>query len=108
MAKATAPGPCGKEKIVGYLKQLGDKKWRIVYDATPSDGGRRRQKTETLFPVTKAQARIILAKREETVAIGKFVTDDVTVSTLFGRFIQAKKVAQRAPKTIVSRGVVYE
>ena len=92
---------------MGYLKQLGDKKWRIVYDASPSDGRRRRQKTETLFPVTKAQAKLILAKREETVAIGKFVTDDVTVSTLFERFIQAKKVAQRAPKTIERYGTLY-
>ncbi len=92
---------------MGYLKQLGEKKWRIVYDATPSDGRRRRQKTETLFPVTKAQAKLILAKREETVAIGKFVTDDVTVSTLFERFIQAKKVAQRAPKTIERYGTLY-
>lgn len=92
---------------MGYLKQLGEKKWRIIYDVTPSDGRKRRQKTETLFPVTKAQAKLILAKREEAVAIGKFVTDDVTVSTLFERFIQAKTVAQRAPKTLERYGTLY-
>lgn len=92
---------------MGYLKQLGDKKWRIVYNVTPPNGRRRRQKTETLFPVTKAQAKLILAKREEAVAIGKFIVDDITVSTLFERFIQAKTVAQRAPKTIESYRSLY-
>ena len=92
---------------MGYLKQLGDKKWRIIYDVTPSNGRGRQQKTETLFPVTKTQAKLILAKREEAVAVGKFVTDDITVSKLFERFIQAKTVAQRAPKTLERYGTLY-
>ncbi|MHB8432297.1 MAG: tyrosine-type recombinase/integrase [Candidatus Tyrphobacter sp.] len=92
---------------MGYLKQLGEKKWRIVYDVTAPDCRKRRQKTETLFPLTKAQAKLVLAKREEAVAIGKFVVDDITVSTLFERFIQAKTVAQRAPKTIERYGTLY-
>lgn len=92
---------------MGYLKQLGDRKWRIVYDVTPPNGRKRRQKTETLFPITKAQAKQTLAKREEAVAVGRYVVDDVTVSTLFERFIQAKTVAQRAPKTIERYGTLY-
>lgn len=92
---------------MGYLKQLGERKWRIVYDVTPPNGRHRRQKTETLFPTTKAQAKSILAKREETVALGRFVADDITVSLLFTRFIQAKTVAQRAPKTLERYGTLY-
>ena len=92
---------------MGFLKQIGDRKWRIVYDVTPPNGQRRRQKTETLFPVSRSQAKLILAKREETVAIGKFVVDDITVSTLFERFIKAKTVAQRAPKTLERYGTLY-
>lgn len=91
---------------MGYLKQIGDKKWRIVYDAAPSNGPRQ-QKTETLFPFTKAQAKLILAKREADVASGKYVTEDIAVSTLFERFIESKKVAQRAPKTIERYGTIY-
>lgn len=78
-----------------------------MYDVPPSNGRRRQQKTETLFPVTKAQARLILAKREEDVAIGRYVNEDITVSKLFERFMLAKKVAQRAPKTIERYGTLY-
>lgn len=92
---------------MGYLKQVGDKKWRIVYDVPPLGGRRRQQRTETLFPVTKAQAKLTLAKREEAVAIGRFVTDDIMVSTLFERFMTAKTVAQRAPKTLERYGTLY-
>ncbi len=92
---------------MGYLKNLSDKKWRIMYDVTPPNGRKRRQKTETLFPVTKSQAKLILAKREEAVAVGKFITDEITVATLFARFIQAKTIAQRAPKTIERYGTLY-
>jgi integrase len=92
---------------VGYLKKIGDRKWRLVYDVTPPNGRRRRQKTETLFPATKAQAKRTLAKREEAVAIGKFIVDDITVSKLFERFITAKTVAQRAPKTLERYGTLY-
>ena len=40
---------------MGYLRKIGDKKFRIVYDVISIDG-KRRQKTETLFGVTKKQA----------------------------------------------------
>jgi integrase len=92
---------------VGYLKQIGAKKWRIVYEINPPQGKKRRQKTETLFPCNKAQAKLILAKREEAVALGKFVTDDITVSTLFEQFIKAKIVSKRAPKTLERYGTLY-
>lgn len=92
---------------MGYLKQIRGKKWRIVYDVPPSDRRRRRQKTETLFPATKAQAKRILAKREEEVASGRYVNEDITIATLFERFIQAKKAARRAPKTLERYGTLY-
>ena len=93
---------------MGYLKRIGDKKWRIVYDVTPSSGRRRQQKTETLRSVTKVQAQAILAKREELVTTGSYIQEHITISTLFERFMQAKMMAQRAPKTLERYGTLYE
>ena len=42
------------------IRKLGDKRYRIVYDAPPRNG-KRRQMTETLVGVTKAKAEAILA-----------------------------------------------
>ncbi len=46
--------PVGDTSL-GYLRKIGDKKFRIVYDVISIDG-KRRQKTETLFGVTKKPA----------------------------------------------------
>ena len=49
---------------MGSVKRLRDKVYRIVYDI-PSTDGKRKQKRETLYNVTKSEAEEILAKRKE-------------------------------------------
>jgi hypothetical protein len=56
---------------LGYLRKIGDKKFRIMYDVVPVNG-KRQQKTETLVGVTKKQAEAILAKRKAAVVAGEF------------------------------------
>ena len=76
---------------MGYLRKVGDKKFRIVYDIV-SVTGRRRQKTETLIGVTKRQAEAVLAKRKATVLAGEFPSStSMTMNELFDRFVQSKE-----------------
>jgi integrase len=76
---------------LGYLRKLGDKKFRIMYDVL-SINGTRRQKTETLIGVTKTQALAILAKRKAAVVAGEFTPcADMTMNELFDRFMQTKE-----------------
>ncbi len=76
---------------MGYLRKVGDKKFRIVYDIV-SVTGRRRQKTETLVGVTKRQAEAVLAKRKATVLAGEFPSStSMTMNELFDRFVQSKE-----------------
>ena len=76
---------------MGYLRKLGDKKFRIMYDIVSVDG-KRRQKTETLSGVTKSQAQAILAKRKATVVAGEFPSSpSMTMDELFDRFMQTKE-----------------
>jgi integrase len=76
---------------LGYLRKIGDKKFRIVYDVISIDG-KRRQKTETLFGVTKTQAEALLAKRKAAVLAGECTPNaDMTMNELFDRFIQSKE-----------------
>lgn len=76
---------------MGYIRKLGDKKFRIVYDVISIDG-KRRQKTETLFGVTKTQAEALLAKRKAAVLVGECTPSaDMTMNELFDRFIQSKE-----------------
>ena len=94
------PGPSGEYAArrdpvggisLGYLRKLGDKKFRIMYDVL-SVNGTRRQKTETLIGVTKKQAVAILAKRKAAVVAGEFTPcADMTMNELFDRFMQAKE-----------------
>lgn len=72
------------------IRKLGDKKYRIVYDAPPRNG-KRRQMTETLVGVTKAKAEAILADRKRSVTGGQFVADqEMTCNDLFDRFMEVK------------------
>ena len=84
---------------MGYLKKIGDKKFRIMYDV-PWMNGKRRQKTETLVRTTKRHAEAILAEREAAVVRGECATSgDVRMNELFDRFMQVK--AERlAPATL--------
>lgn len=76
---------------MGYLRKLGEKKFRIVYDIV-SVNGIRRQKTETLTGVTKKQAEALLAKRRATVLAGEFPSStSMTMNELFDRFMQSKE-----------------
>jgi integrase len=76
---------------LGYLRKIGDRKFRIVYDVMSADG-KRRQKTETLFGVTKKQAEALLAKRKATVLSGECTPiTGITMNVLFDRFMQAKE-----------------
>ncbi len=75
---------------MGYLRKVGDKKFRIMYDVVFVNG-KRRQKTETLLGVTKKQAEAILAKRKAAVVAGEYLPcADMTMNELFDRFMQAK------------------
>jgi len=76
---------------LGYLRKIGDKKFRIMYDVV-SVNGKRQQKTETLVGVTKRQAEAFLAKRKAAVVAGEFLPfGDMTMNALFDRFMQAKQ-----------------
>jgi hypothetical protein len=76
---------------LGYLRKIGDKKFRIMYDVVSVDG-KRRQKTETLVGLTKQQAEAILAKRKAAVVAGEYLpSGDMTMNDLFDRFMQAKQ-----------------
>jgi integrase len=75
---------------VASIRKLGDKRYRIVYDAPPRNG-KRRQMTETLVGITKAKAEAILADRKRTVTGGQFVADqEITLNDLFDRFMDVK------------------
>jgi integrase len=75
---------------VASIRKLGDKKYRIVYDAPPRNG-KRRQMTETLVGVTKAKAEAILADRKRSVTGGRFVADlEMTLNDVFDRFMEVK------------------
>ena len=76
---------------MGYLRKVGDKKFRIMYDVVFVNG-KRRQKTETLVGVTKKQAEAILAKRKAAVVESEYLPcADMTMNELFDRFMQAKE-----------------
>jgi integrase len=76
---------------LGYLRKIGDKKFRIMYDVV-SVNGKRQQKTETLVGVTKKQAEAFLAKRKAAVVVGEYLPcGDMTMNALFDRFVQAKQ-----------------
>jgi len=70
---------------MGYLKNIGPKKYRIVYNANQSHEPRK-QKTETLRDVTSKQAKVILAEREKVVAKGDFSKDEITINELAEKF----------------------
>jgi integrase len=76
---------------MGAAKRIKDKTYRIVYDI-PSADGTRKQKRETLYDVTKAEAEAILAKRKEQARSGQLVRDqNLTVAELFAEFFQVKE-----------------
>jgi len=85
---------------VASIRKLGDKKYRIVYDAPPRNG-KRRQMTETLVGVTKAKAEAILADRKRSVTGGRFVADlEMALNDVFDRFmeVKSKKCAATTPQ----------
>jgi hypothetical protein len=82
-------------------KRIRDKVYRIVYDV-PSEDGARRQKTVTLYDVTKQEAEATLAKRIDNAKKGECVTDpNMTMSDLFDRFMSAK--SKRLEATTIDR-----
>ncbi len=83
---------------MGYLRKIGEKKFRIVYNLATIHGARK-QKTETLVGVTKKQAEAILAKRKEAALTFNPSNCDIRMNDLFDRFMQIK--AERlAPNTM--------
>lgn len=92
---------------MGYLKRLGDKKYRIVYDVAPRDGKVRQQKTETLVGVTKPEAEAYLAKRKSETNFGLRIPEEVAIATLYERFRESRVVARRSPKTIERYDQLY-
>lgn len=86
---------------MGSVRRIAEKKYRIVYDAPPQSG-KRRQKTETLAGVTKAEAEAILAERIRAVRLGDYVDDvEITLNDLFDRFFEAK--SRRCAPTTMQR-----
>lgn len=84
---------------MGYLRKIGEKKFRIVYNLAPVNG-RRRQKTETLLGVTKKQAEAVLVKRQEAAAAADAPSDsEMGMNDLFDRFMQVKS-DRLAPTTL--------
>ena len=84
---------------MGYLRKLGEKKYRIIYDLAPI-GTKRRQRTETLVGVTKAQAEAILAQRKSEVARGTLALEsELCMNDVFDRFMHAK-TERLAPSTL--------
>jgi integrase len=84
---------------LGYLRKLGKKKYRIIYDLGMA-GGKRRQRTETLVGVTKQQAQALLAKRKNEVALGELsLRPELQMNELFDRFMHLKS-DRLAPSTL--------
>lgn len=76
---------------MGTAKRVKGKTYRITYDV-PNAGGTRRQKRETLYDVTRAEAEAILAKRkEQLLANGELRNPHLTVSELFVEFLERKR-----------------
>ena len=76
---------------MGSVKRLRDKVYRIVYDV-PNTNGKRKQKRETLYNVTKSEAEETLAKRKEQAKHRQGVRNpDITVAGLFGEFFEVKR-----------------
>ncbi len=76
---------------MGSVKRLRDKVYRIVYDI-PSTDGKRKQKRETLYNVTKPEAEEALAKRKEQAKHRQALRNpNITVADLFGEFFQIKR-----------------
>ena len=84
---------------MGYLRKLGERKYRIIYDLAPI-GSNRRQRTETLVGITKQQAEAILAKRKIEVSIGELSLEStLSMNELFDRFMHVKS-DRLAPSTL--------
>jgi len=76
---------------MGSVKRLRDKVYRLVYDI-PSTDGKRKQKRETLYNVTKSEAEETLAKRKEQAKQRQGVRNpNMTVADLFEEFCQVKR-----------------
>jgi integrase len=76
---------------MGSVKRLRDKVYRIVYDVS-STNGKRNQKRETLYNVTKSEAEETLAKRKERAKHRRGLRNpDITVAELYGEFFEAKR-----------------
>jgi integrase len=92
------PGP-QEIKTLGYLRKLGEKKYRIIYDLTPI-GSKRKQRTETLVGITKQQAEAILAKRKNEVSFGELaLASELRMNDVFDRFSHVKS-HRLAPSTL--------
>jgi integrase len=76
---------------MGSVKRLRDKVYRIIYDV-PSTSGKRKQKRETLYNVTKSEAEEVLAKRKEAAKHRQTLRNpNITVAELFDEFFQVKR-----------------
>ncbi len=91
---------------MGYLKRIADKKYRIIYDV-PSTIGKRRQKTETLAGMTKAEAEAYLAKKKSQVGSGLHIYEEASLAMLFTRFMDSRRLANRSPKTLERYEHIY-
>ena len=81
---------------MGYIKRIGDKKYRIVYDLPRGKDGMRRQKTETIVGKSKPDAEAHLMTRKQQIAnLQPIVDEALTVDELYERFMTEKKRSRR-------------
>lgn len=92
---------------MGYIRRLGDKEYRIVYDVRPKNGKARQQRTETLVGVTKTQAEAYLAQCKVREA-SKSRLKEVTTTKLFEQFMDSRRAAKRSPKTLERYETLFE
>lgn len=72
------------------LKRIKDKTYRVIYDVPTN--GKRKQKCETLYNVTKAEAEAFLAKRKAEAKLGQNLRDpNRTIDDLFAEFFNVKR-----------------
>jgi integrase len=92
---------------MGYIKRIGDKKYRIVYDLPRGKDGMRRQKTETIVGKSKPEAEAHLMRRKQQIAnLQPIVDETLTVDELYERFIVEKR-ASLALTTLERYGELY-
>ena len=76
---------------MGYLKRIGPKRYRFVYEG-PRIDGKRQQQTGTFYDLSKTEAEAELARLEAQARDGEHVRNpNLTFKELFSEFMEKKK-----------------